>query len=140
MTMLQKELNKILDDHKLWLKQRRGKQADLREADLSGANLSRADLSGADLRRASYSVLAVLQANWSIVSPTLATELMKWDAHATPSPSKFMEWKKGGDCPAQKHLRIFYFQESRELFKRGKPTMTLWELWKALAKENDIKI
>jgi len=65
---------------------------------------------------------------------------MKWDAHATPTPSKFMEWKKGGECPAQEHLRIFQFEENRELFRQGKPTMTLWELWAAVAKELEISI
>jgi hypothetical protein len=85
-------------------------------------------------------VIAVLQAYWNDLPDHLITELMKWDAHATPSPSKFMDWKKGGSCPANQHLRIFHFQEKRELFRSGKPTMTLWELWEAIAKAMDIKI
>ena len=54
-----KELDKILDNHKLWLKteEEKGKRADLRYAVLSGADLShavlrRAVLSGANLRYA----------------------------------------------------------------------------------------
>ena len=49
--MNQAVLDKILDNHKLWLKTdgEQGEQADLWGADLSGANLGRADLSGANL-------------------------------------------------------------------------------------------
>lgn len=62
--MEQSKLNKILDDHKLWLKTggKQGERADLRSADLRGAdlryaelcyaNLSNADLRYADLRYA----------------------------------------------------------------------------------------
>ena len=51
------ELKEVLDQHKLWLKGKGGRRADLSGADLSGADLCRtnlrgADLSGADLRRA----------------------------------------------------------------------------------------
>jgi hypothetical protein len=57
------ELQNILENHKLWVYDRKkGKRAimiganlsgaDLSEADLSGADLSEADLSGADLRGA----------------------------------------------------------------------------------------
>ena len=104
-------------------------------ADLREANLRRANLNGA-----SYCVTNILKARWDKLSDDLTTELMKWDAHATPTPSKFMEWKKGGPCPAQEHLRIFVFEENRELFRQGKPTMTLWELWAAVAKELEISI
>ena len=45
------KLNKILDNHKLWLKTNgeQGKKADLRYADLSYADLRYADLRSADL-------------------------------------------------------------------------------------------
>jgi uncharacterized protein YjbI with pentapeptide repeats len=48
------ELNKILDNHKLWLKTNgeQGERADLSSADLSYADLSSADLSYAKLRSA----------------------------------------------------------------------------------------
>ncbi len=50
--MEQKELKRILIEHKKWLMGKGSSRADLRGADLSGADLSGADLSGADLRRA----------------------------------------------------------------------------------------
>jgi uncharacterized protein YjbI with pentapeptide repeats len=55
--MEQSKLNKILDDHKLWLQTngKQGEQADLRYADLSYANLSYADLRYANLSYANLS-------------------------------------------------------------------------------------
>ena len=55
--MNKKELDKILDNHKLWLRTNgnEGERANLRYADLSGADLSGADLSGANLRYANLS-------------------------------------------------------------------------------------
>ena len=52
-----KELRTILDQHKLWLESNRkkGKRANLREADLRHANLSNADLRYADLSSADLS-------------------------------------------------------------------------------------
>ena len=57
-----KKLNEILEQHKLWLRNRGGMRADLQGADLRradlrgaylrGADLQGADLQGADLRRA----------------------------------------------------------------------------------------
>ena len=44
-------LNKILEDHKAWLEDMGGKQADLRWANLCDADLHGADLCGADLYR-----------------------------------------------------------------------------------------
>ena len=50
-------LNKILDNHKLWLQTNgeKGERADLRSADLSFADLRSADLSYANLRSADLS-------------------------------------------------------------------------------------
>ena len=55
--MKQSKLNRILDQHKLWLESNgsQGERADLRGANLRGANLVRADLSDADLRGANLS-------------------------------------------------------------------------------------
>ena len=55
--MNQSELNKILEEHKKWLKTgyREGKKADLSSADLRSANLSYANLSYADLSSADLS-------------------------------------------------------------------------------------
>ena len=51
------KLNKILDDHKLWLKTsgEQGQRANLRSADLSSANLSSANLRSANLSSANLS-------------------------------------------------------------------------------------
>ena len=55
--MDQKKLDKILDNHKLWLRTngKQGECANLSSADLSFANLSFADLRSADLRSANLS-------------------------------------------------------------------------------------
>ena len=51
--MNKEELKEILDNHKKWLNDEPGgKKANLRDADLRGADLSFADLRGADLRGA----------------------------------------------------------------------------------------
>lgn len=56
--MEQKELETILEEHKLWVETdgEKGKRADLYRSDLSGVDLSGADLSGADLRGADLCV------------------------------------------------------------------------------------
>jgi hypothetical protein len=46
------ELQKILDNHKLWINEEGGERADLQEADLRWANLQRANLRWANLQRA----------------------------------------------------------------------------------------
>ena len=50
--MTAEELNKIVEDHALWLEDKGGKRADLIGADLRGADLQGADLQFADLRGA----------------------------------------------------------------------------------------
>ena len=50
--MEQKDLNKILNEHKGWLNGNGGNRADLRDANLYGADLCDADLYGANLRGA----------------------------------------------------------------------------------------
>ena len=49
MQYTKEELNRILEDHKLWLKDEGGKRADLSYANLRGAYLRGADLRGANL-------------------------------------------------------------------------------------------
>ena len=107
---------------------------------MPNANLQWADLRGANLQRAKYGLQSVLAANWRAVSDALTTEMMKWDAHASPNPAAFMMWKNGGDCPLGKTERLFLFAEKRELFRSGKPAMTLWKLWEALCREKEIEI
>ena len=50
--MTKEEIKKILNEHKKWLKEEGGECADLRYADLRGANLRDADLRYANLRGA----------------------------------------------------------------------------------------
>ena len=63
--MEQAKLNKILDNHKLWLKTNgeQGERADLRYADLSSADLSSADLRSANLSSANLSSADLRSAN-----------------------------------------------------------------------------
>ena len=79
--MTSAEIKKVLDLHKIWLNNKQGGEkadlrkanlsganllwVDLREANLSEANLSRADLSWADLRRADLSGADLSWANLS---------------------------------------------------------------------------
>ena len=65
--MNRKKLDKILDDHKLWLRSAgcEGKKSDLRGADLRGANLRGANLRSADLRGANLSGADLRSANLS---------------------------------------------------------------------------
>ncbi len=48
------EIRVVLEQHKLWLNNEGGEEADLQRADLQGANLRRADLQGADLDFSSF--------------------------------------------------------------------------------------
>jgi uncharacterized protein YjbI with pentapeptide repeats len=117
-------------------------RADLRRANLSDANLRGANLRGANLRGAKYSVLTVLGCDWGKTSRELCTELMAWDASAHPHPGTFKKWADGvGCCPLNtSHVeRLFLFAEKSKFYKGNLPTMTLWELWMALAKERGIK-
>ena len=65
--MNQKELDKILDNHKLWLKTNgaEGERANLSSADLRSADLSYANLSSADLRSADLSYANLRSADLS---------------------------------------------------------------------------
>ena len=47
--MEQEKLQKILENHNLWVRGEGGKRANLRDVDLSGANLIGANLIGANL-------------------------------------------------------------------------------------------
>jgi hypothetical protein len=53
---------------------------------------------------------------------------------------KMNEWAKGGSCPYSGKERDFIFDEKKELWVPGKPKLRGCKLWKALAKELNIKI
>jgi hypothetical protein len=62
--MNQIDLNKIVEDHKLWLGDKtKGKRADLRDANLSGADLLGVNLRNADLRDANLNGADLIGAN-----------------------------------------------------------------------------
>ena len=61
--MKQKELNEILEAHKMWLRDDGGERANLSDADLYGANLRDADLRYADLSDANLSGANLSYAN-----------------------------------------------------------------------------
>ena len=67
MNISQKELDKILNDHKEWLRTsgEKGKKANLRYANLSSADLRYADLRSADLRSADLRSANLSYANLS---------------------------------------------------------------------------
>ena len=63
--MKQKELQKVLENHRLWLDDCGGECADLRGADISGATLIGVDLRGADLSYADLSGTTLSDADLS---------------------------------------------------------------------------
>ena len=64
-TITKQELDKILDNHKLWISSggKKGERADLRYANLRNANLSYANLRYADLRNANLSYANLIYAD-----------------------------------------------------------------------------
>ena len=112
--------------------------ADLSGANLSDSNLSGADLSGADLSGAKYSLLAALRSYWNVSTDSLILEFMRWDALSC-GVEKMTAWAKGGSCPFDKLDRDFNFQESRKLWKPGKPKMNHRQLFEALCAETKVK-
>lgn len=83
--MKQEILNKILNEHKLWLSGNDGARANLQNANLQGANLWGADLQGADLRGADLRGADLKDANlWGTVGV----------ASACPEEGTFIAFKK----------------------------------------------
>ena len=124
------------------------RRADLSHADLSHANLSHANLSSADLRHTNLShanlssaVNFFHSANLGELSDKLTLELMRWDA--TICGGKLMDkWIKDGACPFGENMlfpRLFWFAEKKSLWKKGKPQMTLRQVYEAILDELKIK-
>jgi hypothetical protein len=113
--------------------------ANLIRANLSGANLSGANLSGANLSGAKYSILSGFKINFGELSDNLTLELMRHDAEFC-GVEKMTSWANGGPCPYTQMSRDFIFRERRTLWVPGAPQLRGMELWKALAKECNIKI
>ncbi len=114
----------------------------LQRADLRGAYLRGADLQGADLQGAYFNLLNILQLNIENISDELTLELMRWDSLYC-GVKKMEDWaKNGGACPFSddKKLRLFYFNEKKDLWKKGKPELNIVKLWEKIAKEMKIKL
>ena len=104
--MKQKELQKVLEKHSLWLRNEGGERANLSYADLSGANLSganlsyanlsNADLSGANLSDADLSGANLSYANLSgaNLSDARYNENTAFFALQCPEEGSFVAWKK----------------------------------------------
>jgi hypothetical protein len=111
--------------------------ADLRYADLQDANLQDANLHYADLRGATNLVFLAIP-NISLLSTMflnnlpdyLTLELMRRDAFSHPNPELFDKWAETGECPYQNinMRREWKFQEKKELWKSGNPTMKDYDL------------
>lgn len=84
------ELNKILEDHRLWLNGEGGKRADLSNANLSGAILFDVNLSSANLCDAniSNSDLSNIKTNMYTIGYDLAC----------PEEGSFIGYKKANGC------------------------------------------
>ena len=121
--------------------------AHLRGANLVGANLRGANLRGANLGGAYYSLPEVFCARWNDLPDELNLESMRWDTTLIPDPAAMDRWADAdGDCPCPGKggtRQMFSFAPSKELWKTAEvktPTMTLRQLWEALAKHYEINI
>ena len=129
-------------------------EANLQRADLRIANLGRANLEGADLwetnLRRAYLREANLEGakganlyecNWGELSDELTLEGMRKDAASHPDPKAFDRWAKGERCPYGDLLlsRRFFFQEKKELWREGLPTMTDWEFLRRILEEKEVR-
>ena len=74
--------------------------------------------------------------------PNTTLELMRRDAQFHPNPEKFDEWAKGGPCPYSNCIcqRVYHFEHDATIWQPGKPTMSDYELFMAIAKEKNWKI
>ena len=119
-------------------------EADLIEANLEGANLERANLWGADLWGANLEGAKdanLYECNWGELSDKLTLEGMRKDAASYPDPKAFARWAKGGKCPYGNLLlpRRFFFEEKKELWRKGKPKLSDWEFLRRILEEKKVK-
>lgn len=108
--MLRSKLEKILENHKKWLKNEGGERADLRGAYLSGADLSGAYLIGADLRGTNLSGADLRGADLSgadLRDATLTDIKVNENTtgyHNLCPEGEFIAWKKLADSKIAKLL------------------------------------
>ena len=116
--------------------------SNLRGSNLRGCNLRESDLSGSDLRESDLRGSDFYHtANLGELSDKLILELMRWDA--TICGMELMnEWAKGGSCPFDENKlfpRLFCFEQDKNLWKPGKPTKNLRQVYKMILDELKIK-
>ena len=94
-------LNNILNSHLIWIKGEGGSMADLRGANLSGANLRWADLSEANLSRADLRWADLREANLrraDLREANLSGANLRWDNlppfQIVPQEGSFIAYKK----------------------------------------------
>jgi len=115
--------------------------ADLRGAELRGAYLEGADLRGAKIEFYLFPSVRLLSSiPLGVLSEELTVELMRRDAEAHPYPELFDEWANGGQCPYQNEERLWHFEEKRNLWRPGPPTMRTPDLILAICREKGWKI
>jgi len=122
-------------------------KADLREADLMGADLTgiMAILNGKlPLATVYFHQFPSIRLLSSIVlhnlSDSLMLELMRRDAYAHPKPELFNEWIKIGKCPYKNEERFWLFEPKREIWQPGLPQMTDRDLIIEICKNQGWKI
>lgn len=113
--------------------------ANFKCADLSGADFRYAKLNCANIQYCKYDLYSIIQIYFD--DPQCVTEAMRHDAANHPEPELFDAWAAGGDCPYNKKGKrlICGFEAKKELWKPGKPELSLYELWLEIAKSLEIK-
>jgi len=83
--------------------------------------------------------VSILRCQLGKLPPALTLELMRRDAWAHPKPEMFDIWADGGPCPygGKKVERLHFFQEKRDLWVPGPPTMKDSDLIIAICKEKN---
>ena len=115
------------------------RNADMRYANMQGANMRNADFWYANMRSARFGILSFLRISiCGDISDNLILELMRHDAEFV-GEEKMSVWAKGGECPYKDMERDFLFCENPKLWKPGKPKLRGLDLFKAIAKELNIK-
>ena len=126
--MNQQELDKILEDHKLWIKDTsKGKRADLSNTDLSYINLSNADLYGANLYGADLSNADLSGAN--LIDADLSNaDLSRANLSGANLGCANLSYAKGiMTFQANRHIAIAFKYNNVKHLKIGCETLTINE-------------
>ena len=83
------------------------------------------------------SIRVISSINLGKLSDPLTLELMRRDAWGHPTPDKFDQWARGGDCPYQNEERMWFFAENKVLWTPGPPEMKDSDLVLAICEEKN---